>query len=361
MQKTNSKTDWLTLELRKRIAQMEDGEPFPTVRQLIKEYGVSLPTVMAARERLRAANLLTAHVGRGSAVIKENSRIRRILLLQPDWAAPNMTMIVPDIKQAVENIGGEFRCETYDYRLDTPPSFLNYDADLIILDSPTGPQLAPENVESLVRSPVPVLLSRREVHLRGLNYISEDNQVSGAKVAAMLFQAGHRHVAVLYSEPRIEWNSSAIRLHGFQTFASLQGMHVEMVDCGIRPGELPTEAIGEFARRLQSGAFDFTAVFVISNSGAKELAERMDQLGLRIPETVSILTLGDRPAIENVSTFVTPAAEYIQALEKLMERLLNHTDGPTQINLPVAFLDRGSIRDLNATGKKQNIYSFCTQ
>lgn len=347
MSLTGNKTERLTLELRKRIALMNDGTPFPSVRQLIGEYGVSQPVVVAALARLKELKMLTAHVGRGSFVSKKNAGRKRILLLQPDWPGESIRAVVPEIRRGVEAAGCEFRHETYDYKLDTPPSFLDYRADLIILDSPTGPQLAPENIESIVRSPVPVILCRNEIPVQGLNYICEDNYASGVGAASLLHQMGHRKIALLYSEPRSQGRSLAFRLRGFETVAAIHKMEIEEFDCKIKPGEKADRAIDEFAGKIRSGQFDFTAVFVISHSAAKYLAARLTGYGVKIPETVSIITGGNFPPVETVSTFAGNAAAYTHAVTELVERLLNRDGGETQLTLPVSLIDYGSVANLN--------------
>lgn len=357
----DSKTDRLTLELRKKIARMGDGDSFPTVRQLIDEYGVSQPVVVAALKKLKEQGFLVSHVGRGTFVCRSRPESSRILLLQPDWPAPNITMIIPEIRRAVENLGGEFRYGTYDHRMDALPSFLDCEADLIILDSPTGPQLAPENIAKIVRSPVPVILSRREVALQGVNYICEDNHAAGAEIASLLYRTGHRRVAVLYTEPRIEWNTSAIRLRGFETFAALQGMETEIIDCEVHSGETPDNAIAGFVRRLKSGDCDFSAVFVISNTGAGILSEKLREVGVKIPDAISVVTLGDKPQVEDISTFATRSDIYIRAVEELAGRLQRHLPGRTQFNLPVSYIDHGSICDCSSNRKTRRKKEYETQ
>jgi len=347
MSLTGNKTERLTLELRKRIALMDDGAPFPTVRQLIREYGVSQPVVVAALARLKELKLLTAHVGRGSFVSKKEIGRKRILLLQPDWPGESIRAVIPEVRRGVEAAGCEFRHETYDYKLDTPPSFADYRADLIVLDSPTGPQLAPENIESIVRSPVPVIFCRNEIPVQGLNYICEDNYATGVGAASYLHQMGHRKIALLYSEPRSQGRSLAFRQRGFETVAAIHKMTIEEFDCKIRPGEKADRAIDEFAKKIRSGEFDFTAVFVISHSGAKYLAARLAEYGVEVPKTVSIVTGGNFPLVETVTTFASEAVAYTRAITELVERLLNRSGGETQLSLPVSLFDHQSVANLN--------------
>ncbi len=350
---TSNKTDWLTLELRRKVALMADGDSFPPVRQLIDEYGVSQPVVMAALKRLKERKLLVAHVGRGSFVSKMTAVGRkRILLLQPDWPSDTIPAIVPGIRQALEAANFECIAKVCDYRQERPLAGIDGDtADLVIFDSPTGPQMAPENLDSFVRFPVPVIVSRREIPLLGMHYVCEDNHSTGARIAAYLHEMGHKKVALLYNEPRYERGALAFRLRGFETFASLNNMTIEMIDCHIAPGEKADRAIDEFAGRIRSGAFDFTAVFTISNSGARYLAGKLRELGVEVPGAVGIITGGDIPAMPGISTFASTPARYGAALAELAGRILEGTSTGTQVCLQADFIDRGSIANLTGRTK----------
>jgi len=83
---TPNKSDRLYLQLRRRIAAMRDGEAFPTVRQLMAEYGVSQSTVTPAINLLKEKGLLEAYVGRGSFVCKQTEEKPCMLLLQNNYS-----------------------------------------------------------------------------------------------------------------------------------------------------------------------------------------------------------------------------------------------------------------------------------
>lgn len=84
----SSKSDQLYLQLRRRISAMKDGEPFPTVRQLMTEYQVSQSTVTPAINQLKEKGLIEAYVGRGSFVSKKDAGKPHMLLLQHNWPTP---------------------------------------------------------------------------------------------------------------------------------------------------------------------------------------------------------------------------------------------------------------------------------
>lgn len=71
--------------LRERLAQMEDGERLPTVRQLMAAHGVGQLVLQRALARLKDEGLITAHVGRGTFVRQHGRQAaavgRKVLVL----------------------------------------------------------------------------------------------------------------------------------------------------------------------------------------------------------------------------------------------------------------------------------------
>lgn len=82
-------TSPLEAALRERIAQAQHGQRLPTVRALMREYGVGQATIQAVLARLAAQGLLSLQVGRGTFVLKpaelqrDGRRGGSVLLLSP--------------------------------------------------------------------------------------------------------------------------------------------------------------------------------------------------------------------------------------------------------------------------------------
>ena len=114
----SSKSDQLYLQLRRRISAMKDGEPFPTVRQLMTEYQVSQSTVTPAINQLKEKGLIEAYVGRGSFVSKKDAGKPHMLLLQHNWPAPILPFMAERLRRAAEEDGFRFEHRIYDYHDD---------------------------------------------------------------------------------------------------------------------------------------------------------------------------------------------------------------------------------------------------
>lgn len=101
----SSKSDQLYLQLRRRISAMKDGEPFPTVRQLMTEYQVSQSTVTPAINQLKEKGLIEAYVGRGSFVSKKDAGKPHMLLLQHNWPAPILPFMAERLRRQRKRTG----------------------------------------------------------------------------------------------------------------------------------------------------------------------------------------------------------------------------------------------------------------
>ncbi len=350
---TVNKSDFLYLELRKKIAGMSHGDPFPTVRALISEFKVSQPTVEAALKKLKGQNLLCAHVGRGTFVCKPDSPRKKILLLQPDWPARAIVSMIEPFRHAAETQEFDFDVQTYDYRLKLLPlREIQGNPDLILLDSIGAGYISLQNLSVIAKYPVPVLISRTYVPVEGINCICNDNGAAGTFLANYLYRMGHRKIGVLLNEPGDSVSCEFLR-RSFSFAASSLLCSIEYLDCGISFGERPDRKIREFARKIADGNYDFSALFAISNYGAAKMYEELRALGVRIPEDLSLLTNGDKPETPGVSTYDISYADYADAVMRLARKILREKNAaPRMIELDAGrFIDRGSVKKRNQTDK----------
>ena len=89
MNKT-SKSDQLYRLLLERISRLSDGDNFPTLREIMREYRVSQFTAAPALKRLQEKGLIASHVGRGSVVTRAAGRRHGATILYP---APRLALV----------------------------------------------------------------------------------------------------------------------------------------------------------------------------------------------------------------------------------------------------------------------------
>jgi len=342
---TPSKSDRIYLQLRRRIAAMRNGESFPTVRQLMAEYGVSQSTVTPAITQLKDQGLLEAHVGRGSFVCKRKSGKPRMLLLQNNWPSENFLALAATLERYAEEAGFRFKRVLYDYREDITPQLSSFDADVIVLDGIANDLLTPEQVMAISNCPAPVILSRNTVTVSRINYVCGDNTAAGMTAANYLYRMGHRKLGLLFNEPHIHTGECYAR--GFRSCAASNGCSVEVLDCAIRPGERATERIAQFMADFAAGKYEFTALFPISCEGAAIARERLLEHGVRVPDDLSIISAGTTPKLDWLTAIDSGMAETSDYIVRMAADILSRgSKYRRQIEFPQKLVEESSVRSL---------------
>ena len=341
----SNKSEELCVRLRQRIATMRDGDPFPTVRQLMAEYNVSQSTVTPAINLLKEKGLLKAYVGRGSFVCKQ-AVPPRLLLLQNNWPSIFFSRMAEIIREGAEENGFEFSLERYDYEYDITQSLSNFDADIIVLDGITNDLLTPEQVLAISRSPAPVILSRNTVPVKEINYVCGDNSAAGFNAANYLIRRGHRKLALLINEPHLYTVESFRR--GFASCARAHGCVVTILDCDMKPGDHPDRQIKAFVADYVAGRYDFTALASVSCNGAVIAHRLLTEHGIRVPQDLSIISSGSVPRIDWLTVIDTGLEEYKTFIPRMAREILCHEKKtPRQIEFPQRLLEGKSVRNLN--------------
>ncbi len=316
-----NKTEELFRKLRQRIALMHDGEAFPTVRQVMAEYGFSQVTVTTAIKELKERGLLKSHVGRGSFVCKDEKAKPKMLLLRNDWPSEVCDIMTESLMHKAIEAG--FNCEIvkYDYHKDITGSLSDYDADILILDSISDDHLSPEQVMALSQSPVPVILARNAVPISNINYVANDNMASGTLAANYLYRLGHHKLGLLFNEPHLLTTDTASR--GFLLTAKSNKCSVDILDCKIQKGENSEKQVKAFCDNIAKGKYDLTAIFAISCHGAELLVSGLRKRGIRIPEDISVSCIGATCSTKGITAVDATQDEYDKEVIEMAKGLLD--------------------------------------
>ncbi len=341
MVRQDSKTDLLYRQLRRKVSEMRNGSPFPTVRQLMAEYDVSQATVAPALNRLKQEGFLAAHVGRGTVVVKPDADRPKLRMVSPSWPSESLSAMVPLMKNAAESAGFDFSLLRYDYKRKFSEALEWQGADILVLDSLTVDQITQEHVRLFAGIPIPVILCRYSAPIREINYVCDDNTMIGGMTANYLYRKGHRKLGLLFNEPHVY--TSERLASAFRQFSEYNGCEITFLDCGIRSGEKPDAAIHEFIRRFAMGKYDFSALFTVSCYGAVRVKMEMEHFGLKIPEDLSVLSNGDLPHSPWLTTVDDALQEHVDEVIQMARRLLEGNPMRNQVDVPVRILDRGSV------------------
>jgi LacI family transcriptional regulator len=158
-----------------------------------------------------------------------------------------------------------------------------------------------------------------------------------------LIDLGHRRIALLIDET--DWTTGGDRYAGYQRSLEESGIHVDptlLVSAGWGAGDARKAAVDILARRDRP-----TAVFAANNLLAEGVWRAAADLGLRIPDDLSIVSFDDAQWMSMVTPGITAVAQDAVALGRAaMDRLLERIESPdgpiATVVLKAEILPRGS-------------------
>lgn len=212
---------------------------------------------------------------------------------------------------------------------DILPHILQHRVDALIVTSAT---LSSEMADECVRYGVPVILFNRYVLNSNANAVCSDNVEGGRQVANLLLDTHHQRIAYIAGQPNASTNSD--REKGFTDRLRERGI----TDWLREEGDFFYDSGFEAALRLLKRNDRPDAIFCASDSmalGAMDAARY--ELGLRIPDDLSIVGFDDIPMASRPSYHLTTVAQQVDemieiTLSMLLEKIEN-PDSPPAISL----------------------------
>lgn len=209
-----------------------------------------------------------------------------------------------------------------------------------VIATPVSGQLS----EYLSRIGVPLIEVDRRFDAEATDAVVVDNRAAARDTTMRLLAAGHRRIALLIDET--EWTTGEERQRGY--LDALEARRVRSDDSLIVQAGWDADEAKAAAHRLLSGPDRPTAVFAANNVLTEGTWRAASELGLRVPEDVSIAGFDDAPWMSMVQPGIStrvqdPGTLGATALRALLERIEN-PDAPVRtLVMPTMFVDRGSI------------------
>ena len=201
-------------------------------------------------------------------------------------------------------------------------------------------------VEAIVRSGIPVVEVDRVSGAVGAASVLSDN-IGGAAVAARyLLSLGHRRIATIAGDQQL--TSGRERLDGFR--AALETADISLPDAWIVTGRYTDDEGYRAARTLFSASVKKpTGLFVANIEMTVGALQAIRELGLRVPQDVSVISFDDARWATLITPPLTVVAQEPDALGRTAARLIldavirpGHTLAPTVHRLPTHLIARGS-------------------
>ncbi|MFQ5752484.1 MAG: GntR family transcriptional regulator [bacterium] len=344
------------------IEQIEQGmikpnEKIPTEEELAKMTGLARATIRQGVQNLVNMGYLSRKRRLGTFVIdREVSTDKKTIVgvLVPDIRsgyAPELARGAGD--EAAKNKHSIILCNTDD-------SFVKADfhVERLIEHSVSGVILVPtassdENNRSLLekftRNNIPVVVADREIPGAEVDFVTTNNFQGGYEVTEYLIRNGHQKIAVVLSSL---YNTEAKRLAGYKQ--ALTEHHIPIDPAIIIAANEPyiESHYLEYVHTILKKKERFTAVFTGNDRIAYLFFSVATQMGISIPEDVSIVGYDDLPFTNShpasLTTMHQPIYEMGQeSLKLIMSRIYNQIKEPQKIVLTSYLVERSSVLNLN--------------
>jgi DNA-binding LacI/PurR family transcriptional regulator len=222
----------------------------------------------------------------------------------------------------------------------TLPLVLQYRVDAIIITSAT---LSSAMADACARHGTPVILFNRYIPGSKASAVCCDNVMGGRMVADLLVDTGHKRIA--YVAGRANTSTNVDREKGF-------GMRLR--ECGVKEwlreqGEYTHESGYAAARRLLTRENPPDAIFAANDIMAMGVLDAARELGVRVPDQLSVIGYDGIPAGEwhaySLTTIRQPVEAMIDATLELLEtRIEKSNPKPVIKMIPGTLIRRNSAR-----------------
>ncbi len=292
-----TKAEKLYRKLKEHVIECAPGTPFISFRAIMTDYSVSQATVTAAVRRLVEEKLLLPNARREMLVTEEVLKYRHgalpvICLALPHWQSDWYTFAEHHFFDLASELGYELEVLRFNWQDSVPQELQKLkgklDAVVLVYDVE---MVSAELIRQMNAHQMPYVFFARDMAGVAVNCVALDNEYSGARAAHHLIEQGHQRLAVVISQPRTEGIAS--RIKGFQQFCDLNGVSVEIIDCGITSGDFaPARVYETLQGRYKSRKPEFTGLFTLCEDSAMAIYRFCSEAGIRIPHDLSVISIG---------------------------------------------------------------------
>ena len=232
------KYDNIIKECRDLVESLPAGATVPSVRRLMKRFGVSQLVITQAMNEMKKAGLIVSQVGRGTfkapADNRENCPNGVVSLLLPDWQSSFTAAILTEFARHFTASGYTLKPCYHNYGIErVTPEMLPAESDALIVYWHWDFDL--NTWEHLARLDYPVVLINSAPQGLGINAVSTDNELGGAMAAGHFLNNGHTKIGMMLTQPQLD--STVSRRNGFAKYLMVNGITPLIIDCNTRPGE----------------------------------------------------------------------------------------------------------------------------
>jgi DNA-binding LacI/PurR family transcriptional regulator len=347
--------------------QWTPGSRLPSETELQRQLKISRSTIRQALNNIETEGLIERVPGRGTFVAAPppNNHLSHFIgYVTVDLLSSNETQykLLSGAESIAKEKGYRILFSNSNQQVDEEGRLL----DQLLKDKVGGILIWPalnndpsRRLFQLIRQgSIPIVLLDRTLPSLNCDCVSSDNYTGGYNAVKHLLDLGHQRIAFL-SRPILQLSTIADRLRGYQQAlqdASLTPLPPCLV--GIVDQELTTPLaisayssgvspeIEQIARYLESSERP-TAIFAMNDLMALQALKAASQVGLRVPDDLSLVGFDDMDIVAHLDVPLTTVAQDIfrlgeQATKLLIERIEGDKGPPRQETLPTQLQIRAS-------------------
>ena len=316
----------------------------PTIFDVADRAGVSYATVSrvvngqpsvreSTRQRVQAAMLELGYVAHVTARALARGRTQAIGLLAQEIDNPFFSVVIKGIDHEISAAGYDLLLCTTHNRREKEAEYVArlshgmVDGLLIVL-----PHELPAYVSQLRVEDFPFVLIDHDSEAPGCNIINAANRPGTREGIAYLIGLGHRRIACITGRPDV--GATQQRLAGYRD--ALEAAGIPLDDSLVVEGDFLEPRGHEAALQLLSIPDRPTAIFASSDAAAFGVMSAAHDVGLRVPDDLSVLGFDDVVEASYPSSALSTVRQPLRemghvAVRRLMSLIAQPAQAPERI------------------------------
>lgn len=282
--------------LREAILTKAPNDKLPSVRVLMKRYGVSLYALNLALRQLATEELVDIRHGSG-IYVRGKQGGRYIEFHRPLYPSSSMDIKELSLGRAVRRQGWGLLVRHHGNNGGEREQLLNPIASAHVV-IPNLCSSVEHLLDQIRQQSVPIVLAfgSNGGHVQ-FDHLMGNDHLYFSLLIKHFMQLGHRRIALLQNEPpQVRDSSRSYRSELYTDIMSLLEMPSSIIDCGTQRGENSMAKAYEGLARHLAGCPrrkpEFTALLVGSAAGVPGALRALHEAGLAVPKDCSVASLG---------------------------------------------------------------------
>ncbi len=312
----------------------------PTMADVAKKAGVSVMTVSriindsgpvkdATRKRVLRAMEELDYVPKGFTKHHIHQQINTLVLVVPDITNPFFTFVARGMEDVARKHQYRVILANTDEDLykerESIQMCLDFHADGVLI-CPVGDSSA-ESLVLLIQRQLPFVMVDREVQGVSADVVKGNVKDASISLVTHLIGLGHRHIGIVTGPQQNQ--ASRDRLAGYETALRDQGWDVD--PAFIQESSMMRNANGKFIDAFLSLPHPPTALFVANVFQYAYARQRLAQLGLHMPQDLSIVGFGNTDELASGDSLLTAAIQPAYSYGSLgTQMLIERIEGMAQ-------------------------------